>query len=349
MINKNEIPIWSAARPWTKEQIVSSTFQDLKKTLQTIESLPGGKVFSELESFHLSLRVFLDATYDLFSSINLFKSESENPDFWNRPRRIDLERLEVRIQRGIFSATMAAMALVDHTRIFSNHFPVEHYQERVNESFSENHLHKFVQGLRNFTTHVRIAKSNWVTKWDREGRSVFFLLSLTDLNKWDGWDALSRTYIESNSEGINVEQLFDNYSKKVKSFHDWFRSRVWESSSEDLKEYLTCKRAYNAVNARSMWNVLLTQAFPKKKIDPYMYLDKYLSDNEIEEILSLPFRSKLQVDRIIELVDEYGCCDEELRNAAYRLFEVTSQQPHEPDRGLGGPLQVMQALCIKSN
>jgi hypothetical protein len=54
-----------------------------------------------------------------------------------------------------------------------------------------------------------------------------------------------------------------------------------------------------------------------------MYLDKYLSDNEIEEILSLPFRSKLQVDRIIELIDEYRCCDEELRNAAYRLFGVT--------------------------
>ena len=306
-----------------KEQIVSFTFQDVVGTLQTIESLHGGKVFLELESLHLSLRVFLDATYDLLSSINLFKGESENPDFWNRPRRIDFERLEVRIQRGIFSATMAAMALVDHTRIFSTHFPVEHYQERVNESFAENTLHKFVQGLRNFTSHVRIAKSNWVTTWEKEGRSVFFLFSVKDLNKWDGWDALSRTYIESNPEGINVEQLFDNYSKKVKSFHDWFRSRIWERSAEDLKEYLTRKRTYNAVNARSMWNVLLTQAFTQKKIDPYMYLDKYLSDNEIEEILSLPFRSKLQVDRIIELIDEYRCCDEELRNAAYRLFGVT--------------------------
>ena len=113
---------------------------------------------------------------------------------------------------------------------------------------------------------------------------------------------------------------------KVKSFHDWFRSRVWEISSEDLREYLTCKRTYNAVNARSMWNLLLTQIFPQKKIDPYMYLDKYLSNNEIEEVLSRPFRSKLQVDRIIEFVDEYGCCDEELRNTAYRLFGVNTYE-----------------------
>ena len=69
MTDRNEIPIWSAEKPWTKEQIVSSMFQDLVKTLQTIESLPGAEVFSELESLHLSLRIFLDANYDLFSSI----------------------------------------------------------------------------------------------------------------------------------------------------------------------------------------------------------------------------------------------------------------------------------------
>jgi hypothetical protein len=245
-------------------------FQDLVKTLQTIESLPGGEVFPELESLHLSLRIFLDATYDLLSSVNHFKSESENPDFWNRPRRIDFERLEVRIQRGIFSATMAAMALVDHTRIASKRFAVEHYQERINESFAENPLHKFVQGLRNFTTHVRIAKSNWVTKWDKEGRSVFFLFSFADLNKWDGWDSLSRKYIDSNPEGINVEQLFHDYSTKVKSFHDWFRSQAWEMNSDDLEEYLRCKRIYIALNTRTMWNLLLTRAFPQKKIDPYI-------------------------------------------------------------------------------
>ena len=148
MVKKDEIPIWSAARPWTKEQLVSSTFQDFARTLQKIESLPGGRIFSKLESLHLSLRVFLDASHDLLSSINLFKSDSERPDFWNRPRRMDFEKLEVHIQRGVFSTTMAAMALVDHTRIFSNDFPVEHYQKKVNESFAENPLHKFIQGLR---------------------------------------------------------------------------------------------------------------------------------------------------------------------------------------------------------
>lgn len=171
-------------------------------------------------------------------------------------------------------------------------------------------------------THVRIAKSNWVVKWDKQGRSVFFILTPKDLNKWGGWDSPSKSYIESNPEGINVEQLFNEYSNRIKLFHDWFRCQVWEKNSEDLREYFACKRIYNAVNAGSMWNLLIKQALPQKKINPYMYLDRYLSDDEIQEILSLPFRSKQQVDRIIELVDEYGACDEELRKAAYVLFGV---------------------------
>lgn len=322
MNNQNEKLIWNATRPWTKEQIVLSTFQNFIKTQETIESLSGGKISSELEAVRLSLNVFLDATYDLLASINEFKGESERPDFWDRTRRVELERLELRIQRGIFSATMAAKALVEHSRKFSEIYPVDLYQEKVEEYFKRDSLHKFVQKFRNFMAHVRITKSNWVVKYDKQGKSVFFILRSEDLNKWDGWDATERLYITSNPEGINVEQLYDDYSRKIKFFHDWFHSKVWQKYSEELREYFDYKRIYNAVNARSAWNLLIKEAL-KKKIDPYMYLDRYLSNNEIEEILSLPFRSKRQVDRIIELVDEYGACDSELRKAIYELFGVT--------------------------
>lgn len=73
MINQNVKPIWNAKRPWIKEQIVMSTFTNLTETLRVIDSLPGGIIASELESMHLSSSIFLDATYDLLSSINYFK------------------------------------------------------------------------------------------------------------------------------------------------------------------------------------------------------------------------------------------------------------------------------------
>lgn len=322
MSGHDEKQIWNAERPWTKEQIIAFTLQNLTATIEAIESLPGGIIASELEAIRLSLNIFLDATCDLLSSINSFKGESERPDFWNRTRRSDFESLELRIQRGVFSATMAAMALVAHSREFARKYPVELYGEKVKEYFSEDPLHRFVQKFRNFMAHVSITKSNWVVRYDKQGKSVFFFLTQENLYKWDKWDSPSKSYIALNPEGVNVEQLFDDYSGKVRFFHDWFRSQVWQKYSNDLREYFDCKRMYNAVNDKSTWNLFIKQVFLQKKIDPYLYLDRYLSNNEIEEILSLPFRSKRQVDRIIELVDEYGACDEEVRKAVYELFGI---------------------------
>lgn len=323
MSNQDEKLICNATRPWIKEQIIVSTFRNFTETLRAIDSLPGGIISSELESVHLSLNIFLDATYDLLSSINFFKGESERPDFWNRTRRSDFETLELRIQRGVFTATMAAMALVDHSRRFSGKYPVEFYREKVREYFLENPLHRFVQNFRNYMTHVRIAKSNWVVKHDKQGRSVFFFLTQENLSKWDGWDTPSKSYIAENPDGVNIEELFNDYSKKVKLFHDWFRSQVWQKHSEEFREFFDCKKTYNATHVRSTWNMLIQQAFLPKKIDPYIYLDRYLSNNEIAEVLSLPFRSNQQVDRIIEFIDEYRACDDELRKLVYELFGVT--------------------------
>ncbi len=60
-----------------------------------------------------------------------------------------------------------------------------------------------------------------------------------------------------------------------------------------------------------------------KKIDPYQYLPQYLNENELAEVLSLPMHSKRQVDRIIEIVDEYGCGDDELKQIIYKAFNVS--------------------------
>lgn len=322
MTNQNPELIWNSPRPWTKEQIILSTFKDFQKTLKAINLLPGGVIASELEAVHLSFNIFLDATYDLLKSINAFKGESARPGFWDRTRRADFERLELHIQRGVFSAAMAAMALVDHSRIFIGKYPVKLYSERVKQCFSEDPLHRFVQNFRNFMTHVHIAKSDWTVKHNKQGRSVFFFLTRENLNKWDGWDFPAKSYIASKLDGVNVEELFDKYSDNVKAFHNWFRSQVWQEYSEVLTEFFDCKKTYNVTHLRSQWRLLIEQIFLPKKIDPYIYLDRYLSDIEMEEILSLPFRSKSQVDRIITFVDVYGACDEELRRSVYALFGV---------------------------
>jgi hypothetical protein len=91
----------------------------------------------------------------------------------------------------------------------------------------------------------------------------------------------------------------------------------------NISEYLRYKRLINGFSAESHWKVLLQQVFIPQKIDPYLYLDRYLTDYELQEVLSLPHQSKGQVDKIIAFVDEYNVCEDELRSLVYRLFNVS--------------------------
>lgn len=60
--------------------------------------------------------------------------------------------------------------------------------------------------------------------------------------------------------------------------------------------------------------------FPVRQGLPYLYVDRYLTEAELQEVARLPQRSAVQVDRIIELADEDGACDEEIRSVAYATF-----------------------------
>jgi hypothetical protein len=60
--------------------------------------------------------------------------------------------------------------------------------------------------------------------------------------------------------------------------------------------------------------------------DLYGHLQRYLTPEELQEINTLPHSSKEQVDRIIEMVDEYGACDNELRKLVYKAFGGVREQ-----------------------
>jgi len=323
-MKRPEKNIWETPPPWNREQIHYSVFASPSKSQETVNQLPGAKVYNDTQSLHFSLNIFLDATDDLISSVNIFKGEVEKPNFWDRPQKQHFEKLERNINRGVFSSTAAAMALVDNSREFSKKYSVESYQEKIDQLFTNNPQHKFIHSLRNYFSHVKITKANWKIEVSKGGRSVFFLLDQAELLKWNNWKSLAKQFINEHPNDVNVESLFAEYSKSVKGFHDWLRSAVWEVHSQDISEFLSYLRAVKGVSSYSAWNLLIQQAYIPKEINPYMFLDRYLTSSEIDEVLAMKHRSKEQIDRIIEIIDEYQICDEKLRNNIYKLFKINT-------------------------
>lgn len=317
-----EQSIWNIEPPWSEAQIHASVFRDFQKTRATIDSLTGGLLHEKLGELKTSLNIFTDSVADLRQSIGAFKVEATRPGFWSEVTERERDTLEVKIQRGIFSSSSSAMALVDHTRAFADQYPVERYEIKTKEAFANNPEHRFVHSLRRCINHVRMTPANWTIKTDADGTSVFFTLTDDILFKWGDWHKLARQYIENSSGEVNVDELFESYIQRVNKFHRWFSAQVWEKYHADLSRFYAAKRAYERTQSQSSWNLLVRQVALPSKLNPYEYIGTFLTEKQLEEVLSLPFRSRAQVDRIISLVDEYGACDSELRENIHKLFSV---------------------------
>lgn len=313
-----------AIKPWTFEQLNEAYFTDWVKTRKALEEFEGFLIWSELESLDLSFNIFLDSVRDMFTSINQFRFDSGNDEFWHRTNMNIFENCIIRVHRGIFSTITTALSLVDHSRRFNDKFYVTDYQERVDKDFSNSEDHLFIKGLRNYISHRKLSQANWTITYNKEfGKEVVFLLSKDELLQSSKWSAKARYYIEQNVQ-INIEELFKQYQKKVREFHEWHHSAVIQRYGEVISEYLKYERYLNQVQTQCEWNVFLSQIFIPRDLDPYQYLGRFLSKDHLKEILSFPNRSKEQVDRIIDFVDINKACTEEIRQKLYQLFKVTN-------------------------
>jgi hypothetical protein len=308
--------------PWEKAHLRKCYFRDFARTREEIEKLPGGIIFTELRTLQLSLKIFISAVEDLQTSINNFKYQSGKPNFWHTINRPFAEKLEVSVHRGILSSTLCAMALVDHCRIFHNEYKIDGYEDEKNKYFRDNELHGFIQSLRRYFAHVRFSEANWLIKDSGEGRSVFFFLNIDSLSRFEDWSSSAKKYISNHKTGINIEELYEAYCKNVMKFHNWLFFAVFNKYGQELSEYLKYMRQINGFSSESDWNILVSQIVKQNNLNPYLYLHQLLNDDQIEDVFSRPFRSREQVDRIIELVDSYKICTERLRREVYEIFNV---------------------------
>jgi hypothetical protein len=310
--------------PWGKEHLRKYYFKDFRKTKQEINSLSGGIIYNEFKSLQLSLSIFLDSVDELIWSINKFKFLSLQPKFWYKKDRPFADKIEISIQRGILSSSMCAMSLVAHTRKYSKKHPVKGYETKIKEFFKNSERHNFIQSLRNCQSHFKFTKANWKISHTKEGRNVYFLLNKQNLLEYKKWSQPAKKFISKHADNINIEELFYNYSKEVKEFHRWLKVALLNTYGKEISEYLHYSQIINKFNLESIWELLIQQSITNN-IDPYFYLDEYLTENEIEEVLSLPYRSKKQVDKIIELVDSFRICTDALRKKIYKICKVAKQ------------------------
>jgi hypothetical protein len=312
--------------PWSEEALRQAYFRSFTHAQKAIQEHLGFAAHRDLHGLQLSLDIFLNSLAELFQSIDAFHMDAQSARFWTRSTQSQFKSRELAVRRGVFTVATSALALVDHSRKVRKSIAItqEEYQRQLKEIFDE-HEHRFIQSLRVCVSHIRMIEADWQRIYSTSGKQTRFLLRREVLLQWDDWDKQARIFIDRHHDGIDIEKLFNTYRARVEKFHLWFHNAIIRVSEPQLSEYREYERMLKRFGTRAWWNLLLEQVV-MGRLDPYTYLDRYLTQTELEEVLALPRQSQVQIDRIIEILDEYGACDEELRKKAYRAFGV--EIPH---------------------
>ncbi|SHL17044.1 hypothetical protein SAMN05216428_101321 [Nitrosospira sp. Nsp11] len=222
------------------------------------------------------------------------------------------------------------MTLVDQSRALSKKITISGYSARISADFEKNGSHKFIQELRNDVVHITLHKPNWHISTEKDGtRITKFLLYPHQLARAEKYNLYAKNYLQKNPNGINLGALFAEYQTLVNGFQEWLQKAISSVVGTEISDYLRCRLYVNRLGARPAWNLILCQVVAGAK-NPYNYLDQFLTEKEMVEVLALPHQSAAQVDLIIRIIDEYGACDDELRSLVYKAFNIHEEKMLEP-------------------
>jgi hypothetical protein len=307
-------------QPWTREILEASLFKSSIDARACIDETVGGMLWRDLEHLSDAVWIFEASAADLLDEICVFGNRSKNPAFWHEANRSEADRYTRSVKQKLFYCTSSLMALVDHARSFQSTSPVTEYATRLTSTFATPGLHDFLQCLRNYNAHWRIAQTHWSIEHDfvQRTREAKFEVPKAELLAWDKWTQAARTFINKANESINVYDVISTYRTQVHNFYSWHRGAVLDQYAPILQPYFEYKRVFEGLQKKYHWNLVISHA--PKSLNPYQYISRYLSPAQVEHLLALEHRSVAQVETLIRMLGMEDFCDEDLRKKAFALF-----------------------------
>ena len=206
------------------------------------------------EGYQAKIRItLLEESYFIFEGnylglrhlLNEFEQSATFLKLWDER---DSGRLNIFIRNVIrlFHNYLAGAAtLLDHTYTFvedtygGTSFAKE-YQERVNQQFRNSSIPHFVEDLRNYTRHERLAfalaeVSFGGIRSDAEVHSAI-KLNVPRLCEWGEWSDNAREYLDVLDDEVRLDDIVVEYASIIIDFYKWFRKRQSELHHESLKE-----------------------------------------------------------------------------------------------------------------
>lgn len=311
--NVNSVPV--------SQEVLNKLVWVMADDLDEIMSFhPGCDLNFKIESQVNVLDNYRKCYADLISKLDDFDIASRDSDLFQRPRKIELESHELACRKEVFSLSSAVFALVDLVRRVTKNMDIPEFDNMRKKCF-DTQQHDFIIQLRRNLSHISFLESEWTIRYFGQKQTSHFEFRIAKLLKNGDFNSDARSYIQTHKVSIDVRGLFSSYNKCVEKFYSWLVPVIETDLSLEVIDYRKCIRMQRANSARCWYRVMFKQMI-KPETDLFSYLQKYLTELEMKEVKKLPHCSKEQIDFIIETVDEFGACDEELREMVYEAFKI---------------------------
>lgn len=200
--------------------------EDIQKTLGYINT----DSFKRVLAIHFledTKNIFYENYNELARSINSYYEHND-------------EKSAFEIKRTLHNYLCSNSTLIDHTRrLIKKSCPevLTEYKDKVKSTFKDSLLCNFVKDLRNYITHNKLPLSSLRLKMaESRNFKCDVVLHSDSLKKWDRWNKKSEKFFETKNN-IPVYDVFEQYTRRIESFHQWLDTKLKDYYIEDFQEY----------------------------------------------------------------------------------------------------------------
>ncbi len=218
-------------RAFDREQIAARITQ----LREEIVSSEGGKLRAELAAVARMYRLLNANEREMREHFHRYKEPQALLELWDARYRERFDAFLDETDRLLHNYLAAAASLADHTRRLWKKYPPQdpelnaEYENRVNDTFRDSPLARFIKGLRNMSLHRKlpvIQGQMSVTGGTMPRMNAVTVLHKDDLLSWEGWTNRAKAYLAQAGDSIDVEEAIAEYTRSVHVCNDWF-GKVW--------------------------------------------------------------------------------------------------------------------------
>lgn len=255
-------------------------------------------------------------------------------DIVSKKRHDDLyqEGLELRISKEFYTFVHLAFSLIDVIRIYKNEAirlrndPAleDKFQALLTVHYADKFNHLFIKEMRNNLSHVILHRPGWEinNNFETGAKSSGYFFNGKTLVMRGNWKNAELVAWLKQTDKIDCYTEMLKYFNATASFVTELLNLMSKNLSPAESHFQACLFIREGMQKKYSFGMIKQYVANKSDFDPYAYLDKYFSENEIRLIMRLPNHSKEQADFMIDLGDKWGVCDDATRKTIYELLRV---------------------------